>query len=305
MKKKISILMVIFSVCCSVSFASELNKIVAVVNGEMISLHDLRNNTALELEGRKIAPGDARAAAVKQSVLETMIDNILFKQEAERYKISVTDADVEAETKRIMQGSGVKDEKEFEAQLLRQGVNLALFNEKMRANILRQRLLNTIIVRKIIVPEKDVQAYYEQHKDEFKEKQVDFGFIVFDKNTDAEKIHKQIKNKTLDFSQAAKNYSIDSSSANGGIFVNIPLMALPAGMQQSLMRLKQGEMSSLIPLDDKKGLLRLDKVHSGSALPLSRVQQNIEAKLRDQMAEEKIKEYSEQLRKRAVIDIRL
>ncbi len=305
MLKKILPLILMLSMCSfGIAFASELNKIVAVVNGEMITLHDLRNNTAAEMESLKISPTSAKAKEIKQAVLDKMIDNILFRQEAERYKVVVSDAEIEAELKKLMQGGKVSPA-EFEAQLLRQGTTLPLFKEQVRNSILKQRLINNMVSRKIIVSDEDINAFYKANSAQFTEKLVDFSFMVFDKSTDAPKIFKQIKSGNLDFAAAAKEYSVDSSASNGGVFSNIPLLVLPVGMQQALMRLKVGQMSDLIPLEDKKGLLRLNKIHQGQALPLERVRQSIETQLREERTGQKLKEFSDQLRSRAVIDVRL
>ena len=306
MKQKMRILVLLFCLCCAPSaLAAEVNKIVAVVNGEMITLHDLKNNTSVELARQNIPASDPRAEAVQRSVLDTLITNILLRHEAERYKLTISDAELEAEIKKFVEGSKLSPKK-FEAQLIKQGTTMPLFREKVRNSMIQQRVMTVMVARKVLVTDSDIKAYYDAHKQDFAEQVVDFSFIVFPATVDAKKITAQIQGGKLTFAAAAQKYSLDPSAQNGGRYTGLPFSSLPPGMQQILSPLQKGQMSGLLPLDGKVGLLRLDeKEAKGAPRPLEDVRPLIEERLREPLVQERFKEYGEQLRSKAVIDIRI
>lgn len=306
MKQKMRFLVVLFCLCCApAALAAEVNKIVAVVNGEMITLHDLKNNTAAELARQNIPATDPRAEAVQKGVLDTLITNILLRHEAERYKLTISDAELEAEIKKFVEGSKLSL-KAFEAQLAKQGTTMPLFRERVRNNMLQQRVMTVMVARKVVVTDSEISAYYEAHKQDFAEQVVDFSFIVFPAMADAKKITSQIQAGAITFAAAAQKYSLDPSAQNGGRYTGLPASSLPPGMQQILSALQPGQMSGLLPLDGKTGLLRLDdRAAKGAPRPLDQVRQQIEERLREPRVQERFKEYGEQLRSRAVVDIRI
>ena len=141
-----------------------LNKIAAVVNGEMVSLFELRGRTMAELSRRRIPLDDPRVLTIQNDLLDAMINEILVRQEAKRFKVTVSDAEVEAESEKVRSRSGLSPE-QFEAQLKREGLTLALYKERLGNNMLRQRMAGFMVTRKVFITPDEVTAYYEKNKD--------------------------------------------------------------------------------------------------------------------------------------------
>lgn len=290
------------------AFAAELtvNKIVAVVNGEMITLHDLRGPTAAELSRRGLSPDDPQAQQIMRQVLDVLINNILLRQEAERMKVVIGNQDVEAEVKKFVQRSGLS-QTSFEAQLKKQGSDMDGLRKRIRDTFLRQRMMHFMVARKVVISPDEVDMYYNAHKDEFAgEKTADFSLIAFKPGVKPENIVAQIKSGSISFEEAAAQYSLDPSGQKAGGRVEMaPWKALGPGMRKTLEGLKDGELSALIPVQGTKLVLRRNAVSEGKALSLQEARPRIEEILREPRLEERFREYSQQLRDKAVIDIRL
>ena len=101
--KKYGLIAVLTVVFACVFFGSALaaqvvDRIVAVVNGEIITFQDLLGRVRL-IAGQ--TPDPATAEKIAPQVLEDMINDIVLRQEAERLKVEVSDSEVENEIRQF------------------------------------------------------------------------------------------------------------------------------------------------------------------------------------------------------------
>lgn len=287
----------------------QVNKIAAVINGEIVTLHELRRHAGPELARMGVdpsAPGSAAQvdAAVKK-ILDLMIDDILLRQEAAKLKITVSDSEVENELRKLVQRSQVTPQ-EFEARIVSQGGTMVMVKDRLRNNILSQRIVGLMISRKVVVTKEEIAKYYAEHQKEFTaEKSVDMALIVFAPTADANAIYAKIKDGSLSFEAAAKQYSVGPEAAEGGKIGHVAWKDLAAAIRAELAQLSPGQTSSLFVLDLNKAVVRLDGSTAGSQMTLEQASPEIERILREPRLEERFKEYTQQLRSKAVIDIRL
>ncbi|MDR1360346.1 MAG: SurA N-terminal domain-containing protein [Deltaproteobacteria bacterium] len=282
-----------------------VNKIAAVVNGEMITLHTLRANTQAELARLNISREDPRAARLMRNVLDAMISDILLRQEAAKYKFSVADSEVEAEIRNIMQSNNMTAES-FEASLAREGATLEQIRERIRNTIIRNRMLSLMISRKIVITAEEIAEYYNAHQEQFSgQKYAEFSVIVFLPSVQARKIYEMIKSRKLAFDDAARQYSADPSARNGGYVGRVPWNSLPENVRKAFSALPEGGLTPLLVSEGHNVLFLLKSMGEGEPQTLEQASGQIEAFLRQPRMEERFKEYTKLLRSKAVVDIRL
>jgi peptidyl-prolyl cis-trans isomerase SurA len=282
-----------------------VNKIAAVVNGEMITLHALRANAEAELARLNIPREDPRVSVLMRNVLEVMINDILLRQEATRYKLSISDSEVDAEIRKIIQTNNMTQES-FEASLAKQGTALDQLRERIRNTLLRNRMLHLMISRKVVVTKEEIAAYYNAHQEQFSgQKYAEFSVIVFPPSVRARKIHDMIKSGNLAFDAAARQYSGDPSNRDGGYVGRVAWNALPENVRNAFAALPKGGLTPLLTSEGKTVLFHLHAVGEGQPQTLEQASERIEAFLRQPRMEERFREYTQQLRNKAVVDIRL
>ena len=282
-----------------------VNKIAAVVNGEMITLHELRSHLAAELARQRIPQSDPRVSELQTQMLDSMINDILIRQEAKRYKITVSDAEIEAELKKIISRSGMTTEK-FDAQMKQEGLTRELLKARISNNILRQRMSTYMVVRKVIVTPEEVEEYYQKNKSEFSgQKTADFSVIMLPEKLNAPAIYQQLRTGALNFEDGAVKYSADISSEQKGHVIGVPWDKLPDDMQKLLSILKDGQISPLLRTQGGFVIIRRDGLSDGKPLTLQEATPRIEEIIRAPRLEERFKEYTTQLRSKAVLDIRI
>ena len=286
-----------------------LNSIAAVVNGEMITSFDLQNEIAPELLRRGLNPrkqeSSEQVKALSRMVLDVMINNIILTQEAERLHVGVSDSDIENEIRQFMEHNRLTPA-EFQQQLHVQGLTEKAFRDKIRNNILRQRLLSTMVGRKVVVTKDEVAAYYAEHQDMFKSNQsVRFAVLMYPPEADAEKTAARIKSGALHFDKAVREFSVGPRREEGGDLGEMPWSSLDPVWRDRLAALAPGEVSDIFEANGLKTQVKLVELIDGEGQSLDEAYEQIEASLREPKLKQRFEEYTSQLRKRAMIDIRL
>ncbi|MDL2210705.1 SurA N-terminal domain-containing protein, partial [Desulfovibrio sp. OttesenSCG-928-O18] len=274
------ILALVFSLLPLCAFAAQgqpverivVNKIAAVVNGEMITLHELRQHSATEYIREGINPADPAARrqveSIMSRVLSVMIDDMLLRQEAERLKLKASDAEIENELRKLVQRNQT-NMKEFEARVIAQGGTMEMVKDRLRNNILSQRIINFMIARKSVVTQEEIGAYYEEHKNDFTaERSVDISLIVFASSVNPEDVYKRIASGALSFEEAAAKFSEGPSPDSGGRLGMIKWEDLAAPFKSQVLQLQNGGISRVFQANSRECMLRLNDSTSGRSMTL-------------------------------------
>lgn len=292
---------------CSTASAQPLNQIAAVVNGEMITSFDVQSQAAPDMLRAGLDPARASdQAAVNQlyrNVLDSMIADILITQEAERLKVTVGDSEVENEYRKIVQRSQLTQQ-EFERQLAQQGLAPDTMRERIRKSILKHRLLSLMIARKVVVSKDEIAKYYEAHKGQFVSgRKVRLGVVIFPPTADVDAL--VARAKSGGFAEVAAKSSIGPNPQQGGDIGELNWNDLSMEWRERLAKMKPGDVSDIIIIEGRKGLLHLLSSGEGKGQSLDDVSEEIENILREPKMQERFQEYMGQLRSRAVVDIRI
>lgn len=310
-KLAVILLMVCFCAVASVQ-AAQLNKVAAVVNGQPITMFDLQKEALPQFARARVNPGDPAMAKkrdeILRSVLDMMIMDILVAQEAKRLKATVTPSEIENELKRIMKERKI-NRKQLEEQLARSKMTIASLSKDIEKNILRQKVMAMEVGRKVIVTPEEISRYYEEHKDSlFDRSGLHMGLLVYPPNVNAASIASQIKSGALSFASACAKYSIAPNKDKSGDTGPVEWDRLNPEWSGRLNSMKPGDVTDLFTLQGKfKAQIHLFRPGGGEMRPLTlqEATPQIDSILRQPKAKGRFEDYSRQLRKKAVIDIRL
>jgi peptidyl-prolyl cis-trans isomerase SurA len=143
--------------------AELLEKVVAVVNGEVIT------QTELEAEGRKLflqlrqstpaAELDNTLAAARRQVLSNLIDDLLISQKAKELRVDVTEAELDSAIAKISTDNNMT-EAELLAELARSGRSLVEYRRKLADQIRHSKLVSYEVRSKIVISEEKAREYY-------------------------------------------------------------------------------------------------------------------------------------------------
>ena len=286
-----------------------VDRIVAVINGEVITLFELNQRFrpfVEQFQGQELVDEEKRMLLdAKRQLLDRMVDDVLLRQEAERLEISVTDLEVQTQIRQLRERAGLT-EREFQEQLTLQGLTREQYERRVREEMLRHRLLGFMIRRKVVITTDEIQAYYEANKqDFFQQRRVRPGLILFASSASAEEAQALMRSGDLSFADAARRYSQGPAASQGGDMGMLAWRDLAPDWRNALEPLQVGDVSSLIMVQNRPALLKLLDEEAGETKALAEVEDQIRETLMEPRLEERYAEYLANLRSRALIEIRL
>ena len=293
-----------------VAFAGEVvDRIVAVVNGEIITLFELNERLKPVLErfkGHKLSDKEKEAIGkVREDLLEKMVEDVLLQQEVTRMGVTVTDGEVQNELDSIRTRSSLTPEA-FEEQLKLEGLTVDDMKKRIRDDILKHRLLGFMVKRKVVVSDEEIKAYYDANAARYvQDKSVDLSVILTPSVPSAEEIRARIEKGEVLFEDAARLYSEGPGASQGGGLGELVWGDMAEAWRDALTDVAPGGMSTVFEFRGFGALLKLNKVLGGAQQPFEEVKKDIRNTLYQRQVEERFTDYMQELRANAVVDIKL
>jgi peptidyl-prolyl cis-trans isomerase SurA len=164
------VLSVMMTVLCWRPVLGEIcNRVVAIVNDEVITLHEL-NKKIKEMTG--YAPADLesrnkeRYLEARRQVLEFLIDERITRDKIEELGIQITEQELDASVEKIKRDNQWTHE-DLLAALEKQGLTYEKYQERMKKELERIKLIEFEVKSKIIIREEAIENYYEKHREKF------------------------------------------------------------------------------------------------------------------------------------------
>ena len=136
-----------------------INKIIASVNGDIITLRDLQ-------EFKRSSSIDKSASISGEQALENLIEEKLIVQLAEKEKFKIDNSLVDKKIKQLISNYGGYDR--LEESLAKAGLSTAIIRKKIGDNFLIHEAVNKYVGSKISVSPIEITEYYKGHANEFK-----------------------------------------------------------------------------------------------------------------------------------------
>jgi len=205
--------MLSLSVGCSKSSAPPASPIVAMVNDEGISLAEFK--TAFmdaEIKGALDENSDS-VKELKRSLLNQLIEQRLFLEEAVRLKIDISPHELNEAVNRIKEDYAPG---EFDAMLQNRQTTYEEWRERLRRELLSQKMVNQAVPESIRITDEEVEAYFEKHSKDFvRPEEVRARQIVVANEETANSI-RQMALQGTDFATLAKAHSLSPDKDQGG-----------------------------------------------------------------------------------------
>ncbi len=142
--------------------AKVVDRVVAVVNDEIISLSELE----LMAKSIQAQPGvgsrlpDERT--LQRQMLEALIDQKLAKAEAKRRGIDVTDKELAQALEEFKKQNNLPDDAALAQVLAKAGMTLDELKQKIKDQIIQDRLMAVAVGAKVTLTEEEMRRFYEQ-----------------------------------------------------------------------------------------------------------------------------------------------
>ncbi len=304
------------------AYAEVVDRIVAVVNDEIITLYEF--NSAFEPYLKNIEntyKGNDKEAVIKQTrdaFFQRMVDNMLIEQEAKKTGISasVKDADVDA----VLQDVVTKQKlnmQDFLKNLEKEGASIESVKKEIRSQLIRMRLLRREVKDKIIVGDEEIGEYYNKHRQEYEGKEsVRMKQLLLQLPPNADKTVKmKMKNEAErlrglimsgeSFDLLVAKYSQGPAAAQGGDIGYIERGTIIPEVEAAAFSLPVEKVSEVIESSIGFHIIKVVDKKGAGLKPIAMVREEIKAKIEDEKLDKKFDEWISSVRARSHIETKL
>ncbi|MFH1782435.1 MAG: peptidylprolyl isomerase [Candidatus Omnitrophota bacterium] len=295
--------------------AQTYNKIVAIVNEEVITQQDIDQLLGVlyaqyvhTYQGEELLE---KMEEIKKDILNQMIEDRLILSRAKELGVTVTEEEMEERLSEIK--NGFPTEEFFYNTLETQGITISDLKSRYRDQILMKKIVNYEIKSKVSVLPSEINDFYTKNKPQFKQ---DIKYRVRHILIKAEdevgfelaKVEmREIYNKVVagnHFDSLARTYSQGPNKEQGGDMGYIGKGEMLEELEDVIFSLKKGEISE--PIRSKIGyhIFKVEDIKKAGYLPLEEVQNDIKQLLFQEKLAKSVKEWLGELRKKAYISIK-
>jgi len=292
-----------------------IDRVVAVVNNEIISLFDLEQelkpySEKIKNMGYSSEKEKKMFFSVREDVLNDLINKKLTDQEIKKQRITVEEKEIDLSIEELKKRNFLTDE-ELRAALKSDGTSLEEYRETKRDQILHQRLLNYEIKSKIIISDQEILDYYTLHKSEFASEKKYFlkkASINITANLNAgeqETASKRMETawrqllQGLPFEEVAAQYSEETDEfSDAGEFA---LNELSPQLKEAVQYLKAGDLTPIMKTAKGYQFFLVDKIDDPQDKTLEKMSDLIRDKLYGEQIEIKYQEWLLKLRNESYI----
>ncbi len=312
----VGIALLFFSTMISAAFE---DRIIAVVNDDVITLSELETALQPVMERIEQIPEEKRAKVMSQArttIVKQMIERMIITQEAAKLKIDVTDKEVETIFESILEDKNLTTE-QFREALAREGGTLKDYRDEIRRERLKRKLIDKTVKSKVSVGEEEIGAYYAKHRDEYEGKEANrLQQILIMKpkgaqsgdieklRAQSEEILHQITGGTSFTIMVGKHSQGPAAESGGDLgFVEKGLM-FPA-VDKAAFSLRKGEVSDVIESPIGFHIIKIIDCRGAGIKPIQEVREEIVGKIGNEKMKKKFAEWMDEVRAKSLIEIRL
>jgi len=309
----------VFSINAQAEEPVIVDRIVAVVNDEIITLYDL-NETLKPYEENIQALGYSPAKAretlfkLRADLLNKLVDQKLTDQQIKKNNLTISTQELDRTIERVKENRSYTDE-DLRAGLAEQGLTVEEYRENLKKQLLRGKLVNREVKSKIVITSAEIEKYYNEHIEKYAgETKYHLWniFIRFSRMTDESL--KQIafgKMETV-LSQLKQGESFESLAAQAPDSPQSPqgtdlglyrLDELSPQLRAVVKDMKAGGYSSIIETDSGYQIIYVQKVLVADPKALSDVETEIEDILYNEAIDKRYNTWLSELRERSHIRI--
>lgn len=255
------------------------NETAAKVNGKVITMEQVDRAVKQQAPGQEAKFSDIERAGARLQVLDSLIQQEVMFQKAEKENLIPTDEEVTVEINKRKVDSRLSAE-EFDKQMKQAGMDEKSFRESVKEGLAIQKLVDKVTGRIETPKDSEIEAFFKSNPDMFvKKRGVRLAAIVVDPNdsgqgdttrspAEAEQKTKEILTKLTqpgsDFAALAREYSEDQTRLQGGdlgylseddLKKNFPQLA--AGFMNP--EFSVGRITNAVPINGKAYIFKLQE----------------------------------------------
>ena len=299
--------------------AETVDRIVAIVNNDIITLYELNQSLQPYAErikqlGYSSNQEHKMLFKVREEIIRKLVDEKIEDQQIKRFNIVVSEQEVDQTIERIKEINYYTDE-EFRAGLKAEGLTMDEYRERLKEQLLRSKLVNREIKSKIVITNEDIKTYYDSHSEKYGgETKYHLRNILMKVSGLADAIEKRRVKEEMEavlaklkdgepFENMVAAYSESPLASEGGDLGLFALDKLSPTLREAVKDLKAGELTPVLDTEHGYQIFLVQEVIQTQAKPLEKVTPEIERILFDKIVDERFQAWLEELSENSHVKI--
>ncbi len=297
-----------------------VDQIIAKVNGDIVSQDEIRRvakETAQEMKAQGVGGSQAEQMLreKEKNALRDRIDELLLTQKGKELNINV-DSEISKYMASLQRQSGITDTEKFHDYVRQQsGLTFEDFLSEAKNQALTREVISQEVGRHINVTDKEVQAYYDAHKNDFirEEKVFLSEILISTENKDAAGVaaaKKKAETLAADakrgqrFAELARDNSDAATAKDGGALGGYKKGELTKEIEDAVWNLPRGAVTAPIKIATGFEVFKIEDHTKAGLAPVADVKPEIDNILYGPKMQPKVREYLTQLRTQAFLQIK-
>jgi peptidyl-prolyl cis-trans isomerase SurA len=300
--------------------ARVLDRVAATVNGEVITQLEVGDRAGPDLRRAEAQPpGPARdraRAKALRAAFDSIVAERLFAAQVAALGVDVAESEIDSVIDDIKRRNNL-DDAHLEQALAQQGMDRAAYRKAVKRDLESMRILSVKVRNRVKVTDEDVKNYWQTHPREFtagEEAHVRHIFLAAPTTasaedeararTTAEKALQRVR-AGEDFATVARQLSQGPSAAEGGELGWIKRGTIQPDIEKAVFGLQAGQVSDVVRTRTGYQILQVLARRGGGVRPLDEVKDEIRDRLVNEQSDNYRTQFIAELRKDAVVDIKL
>jgi peptidyl-prolyl cis-trans isomerase SurA len=297
-----------------------VDRVAAVVNGDVITLSDLVARTGTEWERiEQMGPGvsrDKERAELLRRVFDMLVAEKLLQAEATTLQVDASPQQVDQAIAEIKERNHFDDATLAQA-LAEQGLDQAAFRAQIKRDLDTYLVLQFRLRNRVKITDEDLRNYYQSHPQEFGgEEEVKVRHLYLPvpagaSDEDRAKIRAEAQaladraRKGEDFAALAKQFSKGPSAPEGGDLGWLRRGTLDKAFEDAAFALEPGQVSNPVAAGPGLHVVKVDEQRVGGGRSFDDAKEEIRQRLFSEQAEGYRQQYVADLRRQALVETKL
>jgi len=292
--------------------AEIIERIIAKVNGEIITLSEFQERQVAAAQAARITP-DQIGTFLRESnarLLQEAIDEILLIQKAEDAGLALQPEYVDEVIESIRAENKIETEEQFQAALAQEAMTLDDLRTQIRKSMTQRMIIQRDIEPKISVSEEQLQEEYEKRKDSdfTKPASVSLQEIFIPEDAGGIVLAQDIVARARaneDFASLARTHSAAPTADSGGDVGELSQGDMSPELEDIAFSLSVGEVSDPVRIGEGYQILKVVARTSGSVVPFATAKERIRSVLMSARFKDEYDAYIAEVREGADIELRV
>ena len=312
--KSPSLPLLALSLAAALAPAAIFERIIAKVNGEIITLSDLENRQLAAVQAAGI-PNEEVPAFLREHggrILQQTIDEMLLYQKGEEMGVAerVNAEYLDRAIQEIKKENNIESDEVFRAQLAREGLTLDALRRNIKRTIVRQQVVNVHVNAKIALTEEELRKKYQERRGDYtKPASVKLQEIVLkpDGPEARAKAADLVRRARAgeDFAALAKEHSVGTTRAAGGDLGTVALSELHSELRKATTTATAGHVTDPISLAGTVRIVKVNEREEARTVPFEEAREQLIELIKRERREAELTKFVKTLRDDSEIEYRV